>query len=108
MADTAPPKWELLKEEGNAHFAQGRKSPHTLQFRLIHSAAAFAKYSEAITLSPKNAILYSNRAAALIKMGKLDAAQNDATRFPPRRIIPVELQNWTQNGSRAISVVHKL
>jgi len=46
----------------------------------IFSALAFAKYSEAIALAPKNAMLYSNRAATLIKMGKLDSAKTDATR----------------------------
>jgi hypothetical protein len=33
-----------------------------------------------MALAPKNAVLYSNRAAALIKMGQLDAALNDATK----------------------------
>lgn len=47
------------------------------------STASFAKYSEAIALAPQNAVLYSNRAATLIKMGRLDAALNDATKHEP-------------------------
>lgn len=63
-------------------FSLREASPLPQQFSLILSAAAFAKYSEAIALLPNNAILCSNRAAALMKMGKLDAAQNDATKHP--------------------------
>ena len=63
-------------------FSHREASSSLQQFWLILSAAAFAKYSEAIALAPDNAILYSNRAAALVKMGKLDAAQNDATKYP--------------------------
>lgn len=81
MANTSPPKWETLKDEGNALFAQGSKFTPFPHFWFILSAAAFAKYSEGIALAPDNAVLYNNRAAALMKMGKLDAAQNDATRF---------------------------
>jgi hypothetical protein len=49
-----------------------------IQFR----KAAIQKYSEAIELD-QNPFLYSNRASALVKMGELDAALNDALKFVP-------------------------
>ena len=64
---------EALKAEGNTPFLGG--------WQLMASTAAVTKYSQAIAFTPANAVLYSNRAAALVKMAKLDAALNDALRF---------------------------
>ena len=47
---------------------------------------AIQKYSEAIQLDP-SPFLYSNRASALVKMGELDAALNDALKFVPLALV---------------------
>lgn len=41
---------------------------------------AVALYSDALQLDPTNHILYSNRSAALVKMGQFTQALQDATR----------------------------
>lgn len=43
-------------------------------------AKAVALYSDALQLDPTNHILYSNRSAALVKMGQFTQALQDATR----------------------------
>jgi Flp pilus assembly protein TadD len=58
-----------------------KEDSRTQSIILTFSSAAYAKYTEAIALAPESAILYSNRAAALMKMGKLDLALNDATKY---------------------------
>lgn len=52
---------------------------HFLQY-INDSTKACDKYTEAIALDAENQFLYSNRAAALVKLGKLDAALADALR----------------------------
>lgn len=46
-----------------------------------YSAEAYLKYTEAIAFDPENPILYSNRAASLVKLEKFDAALTDALRY---------------------------
>jgi tetratricopeptide (TPR) repeat protein len=71
-----------LKNEGNALFGSG-----DMYFRLQANAlltqfrkGAIQKYSEAIQLT-QTSFLYSNRAAALLKMENFDAALKDALKF---------------------------
>ena len=50
---------------------------------------AIQKYSEALQLD-QSPFLYSNRAAALVKMGELDAALSDALKFVPLALVSDE------------------
>lgn len=54
----APSTAAQLKEEGNALFVQK------------HFACAYEKYSEAIAVDDQNAVLYANRSACSLGMGK--------------------------------------
>ena len=58
--------WEQLKEEGNIHYKNSRWTE------------AFNCYTKAIKISPKGAVLYSNRALCELQLGKLQLARNDA------------------------------
>ena len=40
--------------------------------------AALSKYTEAVLAAPPSALLYANRAYALIKLGRMEAAERDA------------------------------
>jgi stress-induced-phosphoprotein 1 len=60
-----PAKAQECKEKGNASFKEGD----------YH--AALKHYSEAIERDPKNHLLYSNRVAALTKIGQMPAALED-------------------------------
>jgi Flp pilus assembly protein TadD len=55
-------------------------SIHVTEF-LTNRAAAIGKYSAAIALEPKDASLWSNRAAAFVKVGQLDRALSDTLKF---------------------------
>jgi tetratricopeptide (TPR) repeat protein len=60
---------------------------------------AFANYTEAIALNPLSQTLYSNRSAALLSLGRLPLALNDAKRC-------VELdQKWAKGYRRKASVL---
>lgn len=63
-----PAKAQECKEKGNASFKEGD----------YH--AALKHYSEAIERDPKNHLLYSNRVAALTKIGQMPAALEDCDR----------------------------
>jgi hypothetical protein len=93
---SAAEKWEQLKNEGNVFFAQGNQDP-PINHGSNNSAGAYTKYSEAIVLSPQTATLYSNRAATLIKMGKLDLAYNDAVKYLPSQLCIL----FQGNGNRS-------
>ena len=54
-----------LKAKGNAAMAQNN----------FEDAVKF--YSDAIALDPNNYVLYSNRSAALVSLGKLEEALSD-------------------------------
>ncbi|KAH9930682.1 uncharacterized protein B0H18DRAFT_993013 [Fomitopsis serialis] len=64
MADSAPAL--QLKAEGNSLFASG------------DHYSAWLKYGQAISHDDQNAILYANRAAALIHLGMFPEAKSDA------------------------------
>jgi tetratricopeptide (TPR) repeat protein len=70
-----------FKDEGNALFAQGEMFSIQAAEFLTNRAAAIDKYSAAIVLEPENAFLWSNRAAALVRIGQLDDALSDALKF---------------------------
>ncbi|GMH44069.1 hypothetical protein BSKO_12003 [Bryopsis sp. KO-2023] len=55
-----------LKEEGNNEFKQG------------NYLKAAAVYTKGIKIDPKNAVFYSNRCAALLKLSKVSKAMADA------------------------------
>ncbi|KAJ9532757.1 hypothetical protein QJQ45_010876 [Haematococcus lacustris] len=57
-----------LKNQGNEHFQNG------------DWLKAAALYTQALKLDPDNAVLYSNRSAALLKLKKVKKAQEDAER----------------------------
>lgn len=57
---------EEIKKQGNAAFAAG-------DFEI-----ASQRYSASIELLPENALFYSNRAAAYLKLGHLNEALQDA------------------------------
>jgi small glutamine-rich tetratricopeptide repeat-containing protein alpha len=59
---------EIIKEEGN------------VMLKANNYEGALRKYSEAITLNGKKAAYYSNRAAALIHLGRLSEAVSDCER----------------------------
>lgn len=59
---------EKAKEEGNKAFAKG------------NFALAAESFTLAINLDPNNHVYYANRSAALLKMGKLEDALDDADR----------------------------
>ena len=59
---------EKAKEEGNKAFAKG------------NFALAAENFTLAINLDPNNHVYYANRSAALLKMGKLEDALDDADR----------------------------
>lgn len=56
------------KDKGNTAFGQG------------NWAESVTAYTEGISFDPSNAILYSNRAACYLKMGKYEMALKDAER----------------------------
>jgi STIP1 family protein 1 len=56
---------EALKERGNAHF------------RKVEYAEAEACYTEAIIKNSKNAVLFSNRANARLKLAKWEGVIDD-------------------------------
>jgi tetratricopeptide (TPR) repeat protein len=57
---------DRFKEQGNTAFQRGE------------FAAAHLHYTKAIKCTPKNAILYSNRAACLLKLKRFEEARDDA------------------------------
>jgi len=57
---------EQFKQEGNQHYAEGE------------FAKAVAAYNKALKADPENGVLYSNRAAAFLQLGKEVKAIKDA------------------------------
>lgn len=58
--------WEDIKKKGNEFFAEGRYTE------------AIAEYSKAIRIDPKQAVLYSNRALAELRLKMYNEAREDA------------------------------
>lgn len=97
-----------LKNEGNALFGSGDMYFSPMRQLTQCRKGAIQKYTEAIQLT-QTSFLYSNRAAALLKMEEFDAALNDALElFPsPSRLMSraIELDStWAKGYSRLAEV----
>jgi tetratricopeptide (TPR) repeat protein len=115
MAPPRPPPTEAQlkqseewKQKGNVAFRAKCVHPSSsrvdFQIALIVSfvrnfTEAFSSYTEAISLNPQSQTLYSNRSAALLSLGRLPLALNDAKRA-------VELDpKWAKGYRRKASVL---
>jgi tetratricopeptide (TPR) repeat protein len=86
---------ETFKNEGNAPFASGKMYFNPMRLLTQFRKGAIQKYSEAIQLT-QTSPLYSNRAAALLKKGKFDAALKDALKCVPLALMSDEQGNRTR------------
>ncbi|KAA8896191.1 hypothetical protein FN846DRAFT_783928 [Sphaerosporella brunnea] len=94
MAPSRPPPTESQLKQSDEWKQKGN-----VAFRAKNFTEAFASYTEAISLNPQSQTLYSNRSAALLSLGRLPLALNDAKRA-------VELDpKWAKGYRRKASVL---